>query len=317
MNFSDFIGKQRKSEPSAVLMMRIIIIIIISSCLIAYIAILINDVNREIPAIKTSKVPVDTLSIPDVLISFDHPFHIYCTFVWYINGYYSRNDSESCMQYITQPNYVDKTYTGYFSLNDQSQYFTPMKSDEEYFESLAIVVIIDDPNFIYRPSFSSVPFAIIFDSENNPIKLSDGTLDLSKTNFSIDENEILINNAFVLTDRMFSLVNFTKHKKLSIIPNWISDIGLSFKHKESLYVNTKFVQGVFVAESEHLSGIKVKPETFINYIETEQISITYLGIIGVIGETYPIDNDEIPDDPYFSIAFFRPSSFIDIIEIDQ
>ncbi|CAI2168322.1 18060_t:CDS:10, partial [Funneliformis geosporum] len=254
---------------------------------ITYMAILINDVKREIPAIKTSEVTVDSLAIPDVLISFDRPFHIYCTFVWNINGFYSRNDSESCMKYITQPTYIGKLYTGYFSLNDQSQYFTPIKTDKECFESLAIVVINDDPNFINKPSLSSIiPFAIIFDSENNPIKLSDGTLDLSKTNMSqstIDENELLLNNVFALADRMFSLVNFTKYIKRSIIPSWISDIGLFFNHKESAYIKAKFIQGVFVAESERLSGIKVKPDSFINHIETEQITSTYLGMIGVIG----------------------------------
>ncbi|CAI2196661.1 4734_t:CDS:2, partial [Funneliformis geosporum] len=31
--------------------------------------------------------------------------------------------------------------------------------------------------------------------------------------------------------------------------------------------------------------------------------------------SYPIDG--IPDDLYFSIAFFRPNSFIDIIEVEQ
>jgi len=64
MNFDDFLGKQRNSEPRVVLMMRIITLFIISLTLIAYVVTLIKNVNDEVPVIVTSEVPINSLAVP-------------------------------------------------------------------------------------------------------------------------------------------------------------------------------------------------------------------------------------------------------------
>ncbi|CAG8473123.1 3958_t:CDS:2 [Funneliformis caledonium] len=136
MNFDDLLGKQRKSEPRVVLVMRVFALLIISSCLISYITILIIDVNDEIPAIKTSEVPVDSIAIPDFAFSFGFSFQILCSFSWVNNE----------MRYIITPKYIQGLYRGSFSLNDQSYLFTSPKQDE-WLDTLAFVVVADDPSF--------------------------------------------------------------------------------------------------------------------------------------------------------------------------
>ncbi|CAG8724408.1 862_t:CDS:2, partial [Funneliformis mosseae] len=210
MNFDDFLGKHRKSEPRVVLIMRIFTLIIISTCLIAYSIFLIKEVISEIPAIKTSEVTVDTLAIPDIVFAFGYPFQVQCYFIWTINGRYSRNETYSCTQYLNIPKYFEGQYIGYFSLNDQSEYFhySKLEIDKERLDYLLFLIVVDDPNFNASMVSVSVPppYTVIFDSENDPIKLSDGTIDLSLfvnySHASSFEKDLLYSSIFIFPDKM-------------------------------------------------------------------------------------------------------------------
>ncbi|CAG8547290.1 8114_t:CDS:2 [Funneliformis mosseae] len=205
MNLGDLLGNQRKSEPNVVLMMRLLTLLIIASCFILYIAMLIMDVNNELPMIITSEDPVDSLALPDVVISFDNPFRMYCTFTWIYNEVSQRIENETCMNYVTSPQYIQGEYRGYFSLNDNSTLFTFPKLNEERLDSLSLTVLVDDPNFNASTFDPTPPYVFIFDSENNPIKLSDGTLNLTVLNVSQATNyerKLLFSNRFIMPDRL-------------------------------------------------------------------------------------------------------------------
>ncbi|CAG8455008.1 2010_t:CDS:2 [Funneliformis mosseae] len=252
MNFDDLLGKQRKSEPRVVLLLRIFALLIISSCLISYITILIIDVNDEIPAIKTSEVPVDSIAIPDFAFSFGFSFKIVCSFSWV-------NNDDSCMRYIITPKYIQGLYRGSFSLNDQSYLFTSPKQDE-WLDTLAFVFVADDPSF--NASMISVsppympPYIQIFDPDNNPIKQFDGTLDLSKLNSTSrttnNEREILYKNC--------------------IIPNWKKNFGVFLDYKVSTYIKTKLDQEYSVNESESYQAETKMGETSSS-VSLKQIDI--------------------------------------------
>ncbi len=72
MNFDDFLGRHRNSEPRVVHIMRIFTLLIISSCLTAYIVTLIINVNEEQPTIIISEVPMDSLSVPGNILNINN-----------------------------------------------------------------------------------------------------------------------------------------------------------------------------------------------------------------------------------------------------
>ncbi|CAI2169839.1 13916_t:CDS:10 [Funneliformis geosporum] len=249
------------------------------------------DVNNELPTIITSEVPVGSLAVPDVAISFDNPFHIYCTFTWTYNEGYHRTENETCINYVTSPQFIQGAYRGYFSLTDNSTLFTFPKLNEERLESLALTVVVDDPNFNASKFNPTPPYAFIFDSENNPLKLSDGTLNLTVLNVSQSTNyerELLFSNWFVMPDRLLNFVQFTKYKRKSIIPSWRSNFGMFLNYEDYTYIkallNQIFPLDIEEVQTEDYIGIiQVRPNSFVNVIETEQRSRTYVSIFGVIG----------------------------------
>ncbi|CAG8646568.1 9530_t:CDS:2 [Funneliformis caledonium] len=191
---------------------------------------LIIDVNNELPTIITSEIPVDSLAIPD---------------------FYGGIVNETCMQYVTSPQYIQVAYRGYFSLNDNSTLLTFPKLNAIRLNNLALTIVIDDPNFNTSKFDPSPPYAYIFDSENNPLKLSKSTLNLTILNVSQstnNERNILFSNLFVMPNRM-------------IFPLDVEE----------------------VQAEDYISIILVRPNSFVNVIETEQRSRTYVSIFGVIG----------------------------------
>ena len=76
-----------------------------------------------------------------------------------------RGDNETCTQYITSPKYIQGAYRGYFSINDKSHFYTKPKRNEEYLDTISLVLFANKSSTSYDPINSPLnSYAQIFDS---------------------------------------------------------------------------------------------------------------------------------------------------------
>ncbi|CAI2182758.1 6340_t:CDS:2 [Funneliformis geosporum] len=282
MRFNELFTRNRKTEPSSVILLRIFIMIVLISSLTGYITILIIEVTSDEPVLTNTIFEATEMPIPDMQFHFVYPFILQCLFIRSIKEI---TFDESCKEYLEQPKASSESnnYIGYFK-NVQNLTFVKPEIDENAIKGVMVVASIVDPNYNATESHDLMKFNALYRYEGESNETIVDKLPAYVKEFST-------NNLYLMSRNQMALVEFTRIIRETIIPNFKDHLGIEPSYYRQGYILPNNIQSYpvdYKAGDLFVSSITLTVQNFIIKRETEQRTRTLLSVFGLVGGAWSL-----------------------------
>ncbi|RGB29339.1 hypothetical protein C1646_766736 [Rhizophagus diaphanus] len=297
MNLADLFRGYRHTEPRILLLLKLFIMIILVACLAGYLAIILIDIQKDGPIIRTSfHISDDNLPIRPPSFIFKSEFNF--TIVACIEEHNTQDFKTSMVNCISDMTHPDEkrgpsqAYFGTYQPSKDTFFYTFNKSsDHTLMSSIVIGLIILDTNYTSASSQALVQIVAFDSGYKTPINyISDNKIDEiisnqkdSGTSLSFNDSVAMMNLYNLALNQNYQF-EFKRRIKEVMVPSWMNDFGIPSKYETQSYIESTLLPiPISNVTSNNMLLMSIMPKGAIIQIDREIRTHTYLSGIGLLG----------------------------------